>query len=85
MFPPSFRAEYLAADFQFCFYRPEALREALAKCGLAFELLDDAVSRTEIRRIREGKQIIIEIEKTADLVHYRNFLRGYAYTLAGAL
>jgi hypothetical protein len=85
VFPPSFRAEYLAADFQFCFYRPGVLQEALEKSGLVFEVLGAQVSRREIRRIRAGETIIIEIEKTERLVRYRNFLRGYSYTLAGAL
>jgi hypothetical protein len=93
VFPPAFKAEYLAADFQFCFFRPSALREALEKCGLVFEFLGgtgengeyDGVSHPEIRRISDGKKIIIEIEKTENQVRYQNFLRGYTYTLAGAL
>lgn len=87
VFPPSFKAEYLAADFQFCFFRPEALREALETCGLSFELSGRTGAdgeHTEIRRISEGSKIIIEIEKTANQVRYTNFLRSYAYTLSGA-
>ena len=87
VFPPSFKAEYLAADFQFCFYRPDALEEALRASGLAFERSDNAGADgeyIETRRISEGNAVIIEIEKKANRVRYTNFLRAYAYTLAGA-
>jgi hypothetical protein len=88
VFPSQVKAEYLAADFQFCFYRPEALRQALAGQNLGFELLraagEDGADR-EIRRISGGRETIIEIEKTAGYIRYTNFLRGYAYTIQGAL
>lgn len=88
VFPPNFKPEYLAADFQFCFYRPDALEEALRASGLVFERtvvpgVDGEY--TETRRISEGNTLIIEIEKQANVVRYTNLLRGYAYTLAGAL
>ena len=86
VFPASFKAEYLAADFQFCFYRPGALEQALKKSGLVFELAGGSGTNgeyTEIRRISEGKKTIIHIEKSGNMVRYTNYLRGYAYTLAG--
>ncbi|MDR1318142.1 MAG: DUF3261 domain-containing protein [Treponema sp.] len=92
VFPPAFKGEYLAADFQLCFYRAEALREALEECGLGLELErreDETGGFVEIRRVTEaagsspGKKIILEIEKTGSRVRYVNLLRSYSYTLGG--
>ena len=85
VFPQNLKAEYLAADFQFCFFNFYALKQTLENLGLVFELSreDENGADTEIRRIAEGKNIIIEIEKTANQVRYMNFLRGYSYTLDG--
>jgi hypothetical protein len=99
VFPPALKGEYLAADFQFCFYRAGALSEALKKCGLDLELENrenETGDLIEIRRITEaadaspgngvpprGKRTIIEIEKTKTLVRYTNLLRGYSYILGG--
>jgi hypothetical protein len=87
VFPASFKAEYLAADFQFCFYKAEALEAALEECGLSLEVEktgSEPENYHEIRRIREGEKIIIEIEKTREQIRYTNLLRGYAYTLGGS-
>ncbi|GHU80481.1 hypothetical protein FACS189468_0390 [Spirochaetia bacterium] len=83
-FPSSLKAEYIVADFQFCFYRIDALVPALKGLTLEVELQDGPSFTREIRRILEGKKLIIEIEKTRDMVRYTNHLRGYAYTLRGA-
>jgi len=77
MFPPSIRAEYIIADFQLCFYKAAALRQALEKCGLSFE--DNWTNR----RILQGKNVIIEIDKTRNVVRFVNYLRGYLYILEG--
>ena len=76
MFPPSLRPEYIIADFQLCFYKASALRQALENHGLSFE--EEAG-----RRILEGKNVIIEIEKSQNTITLINHLRGYAYTLEG--
>jgi hypothetical protein len=84
VFPPSFKAEYLAADFQFCFYRPESLKPAIQQAGLVFESArtnDDAGNWAETRKIIDRKKTIIAIVLTADRINYTNFLRGYAFTL----
>jgi hypothetical protein len=82
VFPSSLKPEYIAADFQFCFYRADTLARALKDAGLDLEISrpNDAV---EVRVIREGDQRIIEIEKTRGAVRYTNYLRGYSYTLRG--
>jgi hypothetical protein len=93
--PSSIRAEYIVADFQFCFYRPDALSRALKNCGLRLSVEpgihpegSGVASREEgageRRTIYEGDKRIIEIEKNASFVRYTNYLRGYAYTLEGA-
>ncbi|WP_010253136.1 DUF3261 domain-containing protein [Treponema primitia] len=83
MFPPSFKAEYVAADFQFCFYRIDALVPALRGLSLVVEIRDTPDGSVEVRRIFDKKKLIIEIEKKPDEVRYTNVLRGYAYTLRG--
>jgi len=77
IFPPSLRPEYIVADFQLCFYKASALRRALEDCGLSFE--DNWTNR----RILQGKNVIIEIDKTRNVVRFVNYLRGYLYILEG--
>lgn len=86
LLPPLVKPEYIVADFQFCFYRIDALIPALKACGLqlvAEQRLTVDEGCSEIRTISEGKKIIIEIEKTSTAVRYRNHLRDYAYILGG--
>jgi hypothetical protein len=76
------RPEYIAADFQFCFYDANALFAALEKCGLIFELNQE--EQTEIRRISDNENsIIIEIKKTNNVIYFTNFLRSYSYQITG--
>jgi hypothetical protein len=87
LLPSSIKPEYIVADFQFCFYRADALADALKACGLDFaaeQRLTESDGYIEVRTIAEGERIIIEIEKTVSAVRYQNHLRGYAYTLGGA-
>jgi hypothetical protein len=86
VFPPALKAEYIAADVQFCFYRVDSLMAALKKCGLTLivEIHDGMDGWKEVRKILSGKKELIEIEKTETTISYTNFLRGYAYTLRGA-
>jgi hypothetical protein len=78
-FPRGLKAEYAVADFQFCFYRIEALRSALGKLRLETERAVDF----ERRLFYDGDRLIIGIEKSAGAVRYTNHLRGYAYTILG--
>ncbi|MCL2179251.1 MAG: DUF3261 domain-containing protein [Proteobacteria bacterium] len=79
-FPQHFRPEYVLADFQLCFYSPMALRNALGKLTLYTQ---QPTSGVEIRRLYEGETCLVEIEKTPHRVHYKNHLRGYAYSIEG--
>ena len=71
------KPEYIIADFQLCFYDPFLLNEALKENGLVLE------TQGGNRRILNGNEAIIEIEKTENAVKLVNHLRGYAYTLEG--
>ena len=86
VFPQKFKAEYIAADFQFCFYKPQALQRALKAAGLVFEISNFKVNGvyTEIRKIIADNETIIEIHKTENQIRYENLLRGYSYVLEGA-
>lgn len=86
LFPPQLKAEYVVFDVQLCYYRADVLREALSAAGLRFVVgtSDGDSSNTETRSVYDGKKEIIHIEKTADKIVYKNLLRGYSYTLAGA-
>ena len=74
---PALSPEYIVADFQFCFYNAAALARALENCGLFFE------ETGSVRRITQGKTLIVEIEKKQNSVRLVNHLRGYAYALEG--
>jgi len=77
VFPQSVKPEYIVADFQLCFYDPDLVRMALKDCGLVLDVDNNQ------RRIFEGKNLIIEIEKSSGEVKLVNHLRGYSYTLEG--
>jgi len=77
IFPASIKPEYIIADFQLCFHDTNLLNKALTRCGLIFK------AEGANRRILQGKKIIIEIDKSADKVTYKNYLREYSYTLEG--
>jgi len=77
VFPASLKPEYIVADFQFCFYDSLLLQQALKGSGLVLEI------EGTTRRIRDGKKLIVEIEKASDSVRFVNHLRGYAYSLEG--
>ena len=77
VFPQSIGGEYIVADFQLCFYNTPALRQALENCGLSLEETDTG------RRVLQGKNLIVEIEKSRNVVRFVNHLRGYGYTLEG--
>ena len=86
VFPPAVKPEYIAADFQFCFYRVDVLVSALKASGLTLttDIQDTLDGGKEVRTIYSGNKQIIEIVKTGEMVQYANFLRGYSYTLRGA-
>jgi hypothetical protein len=85
-FPAALKPEYIAADFQFCFFRADTLAKALKDSGLSFslEIRDTPEAREEVRTVHRGRERIIEIVKTGESVRYTNFLRGYRYVLRGA-
>jgi hypothetical protein len=83
LLPPTVQAEYILADFQFCFYRVEALEPALKRAGLTLRVEQPAGGRPEVRLILEGDRPLIRIEKDAARVVYTNYFRGYSYTLEG--
>lgn len=88
LFPAAIKAEYIAADVQFCLYRADQLQAALEAIGLQFVVAiadgEDASGSKEIRSIFDGKKEIVHIEKTNEQITYTNFLRDYSYTLQGA-
>ncbi|MDR2660141.1 MAG: DUF3261 domain-containing protein [Spirochaetaceae bacterium] len=77
------RPEYIAADFQLCFYDIGALSTALKKIGLTF--IFEKTEKLEIRRVFDGENIIIEIKKINGTLFYTNFLRSYNYIITGDL
>ena len=77
VFPKFLKPEYIVADFQFCFYNDQKLRQTLEESGLSLEKTETG------RRILKGDTVIIEIEKSQNIVKFINYLRGYAYTIEG--
>ena len=97
VFPKNLKSEYIVADFQFCLYRVDDLKAALAKIGVDFESAiacgDDGIT-TETRILSKKGTQISKITKTyaknpksdseiLQSIQYENFLRGYGYTLVG--
>jgi hypothetical protein len=87
VFPPDLKAEYIVADFQFCFYRVDLLSQALKDSGLTLivEIRDGIEEKEsqEVRTIFAGKKPVVEIVKTESAVSLKNFPRDYSYTLRG--
>jgi hypothetical protein len=85
VFPAALKAEYIVADFQFCFYRVDLLSQELKDSGLKLivEIRDGLEESAEVRTIMSGKKPVVEIIKTKSAVSLTNFLRGYSYTLRG--
>ncbi|MDR2784985.1 MAG: DUF3261 domain-containing protein [Treponema sp.] len=85
VFPPALKAEYIVADFQFCFYRVDLLSQALKDSGLRLvvEIRDGLEESQEVRTIFAGKKPVVEVVKTGSAVSLKNFLRDYSYTLRG--
>jgi hypothetical protein len=83
VFPQSLKPQYVVADIQFAFYRPEAVRGVLEPAGLCF-MLETKADGAEIRKIMYGKKCIEEITKSTGSVKIVNYLRGYEYDLTEA-
>lgn len=74
-----FPAEYLFFDFQFCYYRADALKELCDAAGLTFteSEKDGEVHRT----LSDGPLTIATVDKRGDGLFFSNQLRGYSYTI----
>lgn len=77
VFPQTLNPAYIIADFQFCFYNAASIGKAMRNIGLSFEETENR------RRILDGNNIIIEINKNLNTVVLINHLRGYVYSLEG--
>jgi len=77
-----FNPVYIVADFQLCFYDPILLSKALEDSGLTL-VITDGDSNHSNRRILNGNDVIIEIEKNENTVKLINHLRRYTYTMEG--
>lgn len=83
VFPKSLKPQYVAADIQFTYYKPDAVRSALESSGLGFTF-ETKADGTEVRKIMDGKKCVEEITKSAGSVKIVNYLRGYEYDLTEA-
>lgn len=78
--PKSIRASYIVFDIQLCFYRPDALSNALSEAALRFACTADE-SGAEIRTVYDGEKLLCRIEKHGATISVHNFERNYQYTL----
>ncbi|MDD7200885.1 MAG: DUF3261 domain-containing protein [Sphaerochaetaceae bacterium] len=74
-----FPAEYFFFDFQFCFYRADALKELFDAAGLSFteEEKDGVIRRT----LTDGSRVVATVDKSEAGISFSNQLRGYSYTI----
>ena len=77
--PENLKAEYIVADFQFCLYDFEKVRDELSKSSLDF--VREQTADGETRKILSKGKLVSLVTKSARLIKYENFLRGYSYTL----
>ncbi|MDR2841654.1 MAG: DUF3261 domain-containing protein [Spirochaetaceae bacterium] len=88
LLPKNIKAEYIAADFQLCFYSTNDInlnfknKNPAKDSDLAITSVFDN-SGKELRTIYRNTKKIIEIVRTETSVTYTNFLRSYSYTLEG--
>ena len=78
--PPALNAEYIIADFQFCFYKKEALAKNLENSGFTFSAIDAPQKK---RQIFKDGSLIIEINYSRNYIEFNNHLRRYKYILQG--
>jgi len=83
VFPKTLKPEYIVADFQYAFYKPEELIQRFNQAKLTFTV-QAAADGTEKRSISNGNTIIEEITKKTGKTVIINSLRGYTYELAEA-
>lgn len=77
-FPANLKAEYILLDIQNAYYKVESLKSLYEKAGLIFEAEgEDGYLRT----IKNGQNLIEEIEITSNSINIKNYLRGYEYNL----
>lgn len=73
-------AEYLIADFQLVYYRPDCLENSFS--GEAIRITEekdaDGVAR---RNVHEGDELISTIEYREDVLTFTSIIRGYSYTI----
>ena len=74
------KPEYLMADWQLCYFPRAAVATMLHDSGLRLVESDSGDNRR--RTVYDGDQLIIDISRDGSgVLHYRNLLRGYAYTI----
>lgn len=82
VFPKKLKAEYVLADLQFAYYKPEAIQKTLSQIKMTLEVSES--DEKEIRLVKNGNQIIEEIVRESNVVTITNKLRGYQYILTEA-
>lgn len=83
VFPKALKAEYIASDLQFAYYKTDSIKESLEKINLDFVVsyIDDE----ETRLIMNKNKCVEKITKSKGLIKIENYLRGYEYNLQEAL
>lgn len=82
VFSKAIKAEYIAADLQFAYYRADRIQRALAAAGVAFTV--ERTADSEVRTLKSGDILIEEIIKSSGTVTFKNHLRRYEYALQEA-
>jgi hypothetical protein len=75
------KPEYILADFQLTFYKPDSLEKVMQEKKLDFIFIKNDTE--ELRSIQDNGTEIIRIEKHNDVIYVKNFLRNYSYTIKG--
>ncbi|MBN1799474.1 MAG: DUF3261 domain-containing protein [Spirochaetales bacterium] len=73
------KPEYIVADFQLCYFPRSAVESMIREAGLIFEEIPQPDGW--VRRILDGAQLIIHIQRKGNDLNYKNHLREYGYTI----
>lgn len=73
------RPQYIVADFEFCYYKKDALQKMFSSNGLFFS--EDSSLGVTRRVVLSQKDTIMSVVLSRDSTVLKNYLRGYEYRI----
>lgn len=73
------KAEYVLADFQFCFYDKTELKKNFEMNKFSF--VEEAHENYFERTLLQNNKVILVAKKDGDKIELKNYVRNYSYTI----